>query len=122
MVDLFTTFDWVVLFLPGAEATQDGGNIGKTIVEQDARRTGAGFFTGSGAVGDNPLSRVEFSQAFFEVGQWDGQCAWDMALCKGAGIAHIDENGFSVIQSGFAVSQANAGDFRESFFHRMLRF
>ena len=55
MVDLFTTFYWVVLFLPGAEATQDGGNVGKTIVKQGKRRTGAGFFAGSGAVGDDPL-------------------------------------------------------------------
>ncbi len=40
--------------LPGGESAQQRGDADELVLEQDERRTGAGFFRWSGAVGDNP--------------------------------------------------------------------
>ncbi len=43
---------------PGFKTTEQGGDIGKTVFDQDGRRTGARFFIRSGTVGDDPGVRV----------------------------------------------------------------
>jgi len=58
-------FDGITGLLPGGEPAQDGGNVLEAIIEQNARRTGAGFLARSGAIGDDPLVGVEFGLACF---------------------------------------------------------
>jgi hypothetical protein len=50
---------WIPGLLPGGIPTQEGFNPLETGIDQDARRTGAAFFRRSGAVGDDPLIRVQ---------------------------------------------------------------
>lgn len=46
---------------PGFKAAQDGINFGKTILQHDERRPGAGFFSWSGAVSNIPGIRVQLA-------------------------------------------------------------
>lgn len=47
-------FDRVARFHPGLEASQDGINLFKSVMQQEERRTGARMLVGSGTVGDDP--------------------------------------------------------------------
>ena len=60
---------------PAFEAAENGVDSGKAVFEQDGRRTGALFFTRSGAVGDDPLVRVEFAQPRIQFGERNVDCA-----------------------------------------------
>ncbi len=51
---------------PRLEAAKDGSCFLETVFKQDGRRTGAGFFAGSGAVGDDPLSFIKLAQTCFK--------------------------------------------------------
>jgi hypothetical protein len=64
----YLRFDRIAGFFPGGKAAQDGCHVLEAVVEQEARRTGAGMLVQSGAVGDDPLVRIQLPQAGFEVG------------------------------------------------------
>jgi len=64
---------------PGDQAAQDRGDVLETIVEQDARRTGAGMFVKSGAVRDDPLVGLQFVQAGRDIRQGYAERAGDVA-------------------------------------------
>ena len=48
---------------PAPIYAKDGSCVFKTVFNQNGRRTGAGFFVGSGAVCDDPLGLIEFAKA-----------------------------------------------------------
>lgn len=52
---------------PGFKTAEQGGDVGKTVLDQDERRTGARFFIRSGTVGNDPGVRVKFAEAGFEL-------------------------------------------------------
>jgi len=60
---------------PRLQAAEDGGCVLKTVLKQNGRRTGAGFFAGSGAVGDDPLCFIEFAQTRFKFFNRNVDCA-----------------------------------------------
>jgi hypothetical protein len=68
---LWTAFNRITSADPGAEAAQDRVDTRKAVLEQDFRRTGARLFGGSGTVGNDPLIRVQFIDARFELVQRD---------------------------------------------------
>ena len=56
----------ITRIFPCIESTQYRVDVFETMVEQDARRTGAGMFVKSGTVGNDPLCGVKFVQAGFD--------------------------------------------------------
>lgn len=51
---------------PRLKTAEDGGCFLETVFKQNGRRTGAGFFAGSGAVGDDPLCFIKLAQTRFK--------------------------------------------------------
>jgi len=51
-------YDWIPVVNPSLKATQNGVGFGKAILQEDKRRTGACFFSRSGAIRDIPCIRV----------------------------------------------------------------
>ena len=48
-------FDWVTRVYPGLQTTENRVDLREAVIEQDTRRTGAGFLRGSGSIGDGRL-------------------------------------------------------------------
>src|SRR4030042_4527471 len=87
-------------FHPRPISPQDGIDALETILDQDERRTGARFLSGSGAVGDDPTAGVELAETAVEFGQRDGEGAGDGA---GGGVIRrqdVQEDGGSTVESG----------------------
>ena len=80
------------------------------MVEQDARRTGAGVLVKSGAVRYDPLLRVKFVQAGFEIHQWNVERARDVGNCIGRAAAHINEDRRLGIKGSFGFLEGDAWD------------
>lgn len=53
-------FHWITGFFPGSITTQNRSNLLETVVQQNARRTGARFFGWSGTVGNDPGLSAKF--------------------------------------------------------------
>jgi hypothetical protein len=68
---LLAAFNRITGIFPGIEAAQDGVDVRKAVLKQDFRRTGARLFGWSGAIGDDPLIGIQFSDVRFELGQGD---------------------------------------------------
>jgi hypothetical protein len=62
---ILLVFDGVIRIDPGSIATQDGIDPLEPLSNQNLRRTGAGFFRRSGTVSDDPLVRVQLTNAGF---------------------------------------------------------
>lgn len=60
------------------EPSQDGRHVGEAAVDQFLRRTGAGFFSRSGAVGDDPGIFLKLIQMIRQVSQRDRESARDV--------------------------------------------
>jgi hypothetical protein len=45
---------------PSLQTTFNRGDIGKALLQQERRRTGAGLFRWSSAIGDDPIAGVKF--------------------------------------------------------------
>lgn len=84
--------------LPGGESAQQGGDAGESVLEQGERRTGAGFFRWSGAVGDNPIVFIQFAQAGGQFIFGDVERAGDVQQLERFGAAHIQEDGLIVLE------------------------
>ena len=77
--------------------------MGETIFEENFRRTGARLFGGSGAVGDDPLVWIEFTDAWFEFDERDRQRPRDVIGCIRTPAADIQENGCVAVESRLAL-------------------
>ncbi len=108
MRDVRSRFDGVAGLDPGVEATEDGLHVREAMTFQDLRRTGAGLFIRSGAVGDDPLRRVQLGEAGLEVRGGDGEGAGDMAGGIGFGGARIDEHRGAGLVGRVRVGEADA--------------
>lgn len=93
---------------PGFKTAEHWGNLTEVIFKQYGRRTGARFFAGSGAVGDDPLFWIEFTEAGFQFLQRDVDRARDVSALVGIGASHVDEEGGARVEGGFRVGQADA--------------
>ena len=70
---------------PGFKTAEQGGDVGKTVFDQDERRTGARFFIRSGTVGDDPRIWVEFCEAGFDLCSGDVDCTGNVLPGEGFG-------------------------------------
>lgn len=66
-------FDGIPCIDPSVKAAEDGSDIGISMSEHQERRTGAGMFILSGAVGDDPMvfGEAQFCGIRFELSELD---------------------------------------------------
>lgn len=96
-------FNWITCLLPGFHSTQKRLNIGKTVLDQERRRTGARIFGRSGTVGNNVVAAVEFSQARLHLAVIDVDGAADMCLSIRFCIPYIQKYRSSSVIGGFGI-------------------
>jgi len=85
----------------------------ESVLQKDERRTGAGVFVLSGAVGDDPLRLVEIQtvRIFIDRAKRNIECARNMTQCKCIRTTHIHDDGFTVIERGFGIRDGYTRDF-----------
>jgi hypothetical protein len=69
--------------------------MGVAVMQKDERRTGAGVFVWSGAIGNDPLIFVKCQACgiCLELSKLDVDCPWDMTCRVSLGTSHIYNEG-----------------------------
>ena len=109
---LLTADDRIPRLLPGAEAALDGLNVGVPVVHQPARRTGARFLVGSGAVGDDLRVPGQFPVARLQIGQGERDGVGNVGRVVFPLRAHVHEQRCPGVVPGLGLGQGNARHLR----------
>ncbi len=81
-------------------AAKDRVDALEAVLDQNLRRTGAGFFIRSGTVGDDPLVGIQLVEPVRQVVQLDIDCPGDMTGPVGFWDAHIDKDRRLAVKGG----------------------
>lgn len=107
-LNIFALLDRVAGLLPGCIPAEDGIDPRKAELKQAFRRTGGGFFSRSGTVGDNPLVGVQRVGPGIQQGQWYVDRTWNMTRFVGRRVANIQEERLLIIKGSLRFFQRDA--------------
>lgn len=107
---------------PRLQAAEDGCDFCITVLQKDKRRTGAGVFILSGAIGDDPLVFREIQPGWVDLKltQLDVDRTFDVTRLIGWLAPHIHDDRCAAFEGGFCFFDTHAWDAR--FTRRNTRF
>ena len=101
---------WIARIDPGLQAAEQGRNIGVTLLNKIERRTGAGVFIGSGAIGDDPLVFIK-TEFWINLKVANIDRVLDVFRLILLFAPRVDEESGFIIERAFGVFETDARDF-----------